>query len=171
MTLVTQGVSLSTPKVARTLQPTAAEARQTEADTVAKQQRADFEQFIKQLESTDRPLADALRAGLSDLPGASRAAQAAEAEKGRAFTAEQSKLGRAHQTELEKLRQAGRERETAINLPAEYQNALSRAIMNVTPTRRDLTISTAERLAANGQFEELKGLIRQAAVEGEPVDI
>ena len=59
----------------------------------------------------------------------------------------------------------------ALNLPGAYGSAFSRAILNAAPMKRAGLIQTANDIAAGGTEDDLKSLIRQAAIEGENVDV
>ncbi len=56
------------------------------------------------------------------------------------------------------------------SMPAEYQNALERAVMSVPDRRRGSVIQHANDLWAAGNKQELGEVIRQAALEGENID-
>lgn len=59
----------------------------------------------------------------------------------------------------------------SLNLPGAYGSAFSRAILNAAPMKRAGLIQTANDIAAGGTEDDLKSLIRQAAIEGENVDV
>lgn len=59
----------------------------------------------------------------------------------------------------------------SLNLPGAYGTAFSRAILSAPPLKRAGLIQTANNIAASGSEDDLKSLIRQAAIEGENVDI
>ncbi len=55
-------------------------------------------------------------------------------------------------------------------MPSEYQTALERSIMSIPAVRRGSVVNTANRLWSEGNTDELKQVIKQAAIESEPVD-
>ncbi|MEY4387882.1 MAG: hypothetical protein RLY20_3165 [Verrucomicrobiota bacterium] len=61
--------------------------------------------------------------------------------------------------------------QTSLNLQGPYATAFSRAIMSAPAMKRAGLIQTANDVAARGSEDDLKGLIRQAAIEGENVDV
>ncbi|MCC6417231.1 MAG: hypothetical protein IT429_03170, partial [Gemmataceae bacterium] len=59
----------------------------------------------------------------------------------------------------------------SAQMPADVQNTLDRAILSVPGTRRGPIVALANRMAETGDFDGLKDVIRQAAIEGENVDV
>lgn len=55
-------------------------------------------------------------------------------------------------------------------MPAPLLNALDRSILTITSTKRGPIVNLANRLWTEGNEAELKGVIKQAAIEGENVD-
>lgn len=51
-----------------------------------------------------------------------------------------------------------------------FANVLDRAVLTITPAKRGPILNLAHRLADEGNIEELKGVIKQAAIENENVD-
>lgn len=62
-------------------------------------------------------------------------------------------------------------RQPLKDMPAEYQTALNRAIMSIPAVRRGSVVQTVNELWLAGKTEEVKDVIRQAAIESEPVDM
>lgn len=52
----------------------------------------------------------------------------------------------------------------------QFATPLDRAVLTITPTKRAPILALAHRLADEGNTEELRSVIRQAAIEGENVD-
>lgn len=74
----------------------------------------------------------------------------------------------------DEIRTTGARRPGAMSdssMPAPYRNALGRALLSVTAQRRTAATQLANRLWQEGNENELKGLIQQAAIEGENVDV
>lgn len=63
-----------------------------------------------------------------------------------------------------------REQVSGAEIPPDYKNALDRAILNLSATKRGPIVQLANRLAAEGQMDQLGDVIRQAAVDTENVD-
>lgn len=60
--------------------------------------------------------------------------------------------------------------ETDPDMPSLYRNALDRSIMSIPAVRRGTVVQLANRLFREGNLDELKSTIKQAAIEGENVD-
>ena len=60
--------------------------------------------------------------------------------------------------------------ETDPDMPSLYRNAIDRSIMSIPAVRRGTVVQLANRLFAEGNLDELKSTIKQAAIEGENVD-
>jgi hypothetical protein len=54
---------------------------------------------------------------------------------------------------------------------AKYRTVFDRAIMNSSPSKRGPLVALGTRLALEGNEDQLKGVIKQAATEGENVDV
>jgi hypothetical protein len=120
--------------------------------------------------TTPNPVAEATAADrVADNARADAAAKATEEYRTSQLGIQREQLAVAQQNA-----ETARARSTALgtdaSMPVDYRNVFERVVMSRPPNRRPALVAHANRLVAEGNLDELKSVIKQAAIEGENVD-